>query len=238
MDKKEITTLKRNGQSQVVCYLSIGEAEDYRSYWEKQWNTTKPNFLCKENENWPGNFKVKYWQQNWQQVILDYLDEIIAQGFDGVYLDIVDAFQFFEYDAETDDWIDGRINTASNNSYRQDMVNLVMTIAKHSRSKNKDFIIIPQNGSELLNLPMYADVISGIGIEDLFTEGNKKQQRNHTEEVQQNLLIMNKIPKPILVIEYPSKDKIKSYVRDRSKKETMTMLITDRPLKMIGESWR
>ncbi len=99
----EINSLKtkENGAKRLVCcYMSIGEAEDYRFYWKKQWNKNKPSWLDAENKNWPGNYKVKYWDTNWQNIILGrenaYLDKILKASFDGVYLDIIDAFEYFE----------------------------------------------------------------------------------------------------------------------------------------------
>ena len=92
---------KSNGGSRlVICYMSIGEAEDYRYYWQSGWNTNPPDWLDEENPNWEGNFKVKYWDSEWQAIIFgnddSYLKKIIDAGFDGVYLDIVDAFEHFE----------------------------------------------------------------------------------------------------------------------------------------------
>lgn len=79
--------------------MSIGEAEDYRWYWQKQWNSKPPAFLCSENPEWKGNYKVKYWYPDWQTIICgedSYLSKIIQADFDGVYLDIIDAFEYFE----------------------------------------------------------------------------------------------------------------------------------------------
>ncbi len=84
----------------VLCYMSIGEAEDYRYYWKSEWDTDPPRWLAEENPDWPGNYKVRYWDPDWQAIIFGgpdaYLDRIIAAGFDGVYLDIVNAFEHFE----------------------------------------------------------------------------------------------------------------------------------------------
>lgn len=93
--------LKANGaQRIVICYMSIGEAEDYRYYWQNDWKNNPPSWLAGENPHWKGNFKVRYWDQNWQDIIYGnssaYLDKILASGFDGVYLDIIDAFEYFE----------------------------------------------------------------------------------------------------------------------------------------------
>jgi cysteinyl-tRNA synthetase, unknown class len=89
--------VKKNGARRlVVSYLSIGEAEDYRYYWRPEWKRKPPAWLDKENPNWPGNYKVKYWYSEWQDIILDYTRRIVETGFDGAYLDIIDAFAYYE----------------------------------------------------------------------------------------------------------------------------------------------
>lgn len=93
--------LKNNGGRRlVISYMSIGEAEDYRYYWNKSWKVGSPSLIKKENPDWKGNYKVKYWKKEWQDVIYgnnnSYLKKIIDASFDGVYLDIIDAFEYFE----------------------------------------------------------------------------------------------------------------------------------------------
>ncbi|MDI1255681.1 MAG: endo alpha-1,4 polygalactosaminidase [Flavobacterium sp.] len=93
--------VKANGGSRlVICYMSIGEAEDYRYYWNPDWAINKPEWLKAENPNWPGNYKVQYWNSDWQHIIYgnndSYLKKITDAHFDGVYLDIIDAFEYFE----------------------------------------------------------------------------------------------------------------------------------------------
>lgn len=99
----EITQLKNKsngGNRMVISYMSIGEAESYRYYWQQNWQTNKPDWLDAENPDWPGNFKVKYWYDEWQNIIFgndsSYLKKILNAGFDGVYLDIIDAFEYYE----------------------------------------------------------------------------------------------------------------------------------------------
>ncbi|MBN2050145.1 MAG: endo alpha-1,4 polygalactosaminidase [Spirochaetales bacterium] len=88
------------GTRLLICYMSIGEAEDYRYYWQDSWNRDQPEWIAAENPAWKGNYKVEYWNTDWQAIIYGstaaYLDRIIAAGFDGVYLDIIDAYEFFE----------------------------------------------------------------------------------------------------------------------------------------------
>jgi len=86
----------------VVSYMSIGEAEDYRFYWQSSWSSNSPAWLKAQNPDWPGNYKVEYWDSDWQQVIYgnnsSYLQKVLNAGFDGVYLDIIDAYEYFEGD--------------------------------------------------------------------------------------------------------------------------------------------
>ncbi len=84
---------KQSGKRRlVIAYMSIGEAEDYRYYFLQ--DNKKPTWLDVENPQWLGNYRVKYWQKDWQNIIYgssdSYLDQIIDQGFDGVYLDTID----------------------------------------------------------------------------------------------------------------------------------------------------
>ena len=99
----EINQLKikaNGGKRLVISYMSIGEAENYRYYWQSNWNYNKPGWLDKENPKWAGNFTVKYWYPEWQSIIYgndnSYLKKILNSNFDGVYLDIIDAFEFYE----------------------------------------------------------------------------------------------------------------------------------------------
>ncbi len=95
----EIESLKEkaNGGSRlVICYMSIGEAEDYRYYW----NSLDKNLICSENPDWEGNFAVKYWEADWKSVIYgndqSYTKKVLDAGFDGVYMDIIEAYETFE----------------------------------------------------------------------------------------------------------------------------------------------
>ena len=49
-----------------------------------------------------GNYTLRrrYWHPDWKKIIYGnsdaYLDRIVAAGFDGVYLDKIDVFEYFE----------------------------------------------------------------------------------------------------------------------------------------------
>jgi cysteinyl-tRNA synthetase len=107
-DVRSLKTKADGGRRLVISYLSVGEAEDYRYYWDRSWDRYRdgrpdaeaPDWLTGENPNWRGNYKVRYWDPEWQAILFgsreSYLDQIISRDFDGVYLDIIDAFEYFE----------------------------------------------------------------------------------------------------------------------------------------------
>ena len=226
----------------VVAYISIGEAEDYRPYWRKEWGSkgkltaSAPAWLGAENPEWKGNYRVKYWNAGWQKLILAAIDVAMAQGFDGVYLDIVDGFQTFEQDGK--DFIDDRVNPETKQSYRRDMVDWVKAIAASARAKNPAALVIPQNGSQLVAHPDFLEVISAIGIEALFTDGNKVQPKSHTNEVLGHLSKIAAAKKPALLIEYPKSAERQALTKKLAVENGLVWLVTDRRLKTLGESGR
>lgn len=102
LSQQEVNSLKvkKNGASRLVyAYMSVGEAEDYRNYWHTEWSKKPPSWIAVSNNDWPGNYKVKYWDKQWKKILFGstnaYLDNILAAGFDGVFLDVVDAYEYF-----------------------------------------------------------------------------------------------------------------------------------------------
>ncbi len=187
------------GSKTLISYMSIGEAEDYRYYWQDAWAAaaTRPAWLDDLNPDWEGNYKVRYWDPAWQAVILGnanaYLDRIIAAGFDGVYLDIVDAFEYWQEDKPERPAAD------------KDMIAFVTKIAAYARKKRPGFMVIPQNGEALLEDPAYRKVISAQAKEDIFygQDGDgKNNKKAAVSECLDNLALARADGIPILAIEY------------------------------------
>lgn len=204
---EEVKALKRKpdgGERIVLAYMSIGEAETYRFYWDWKWGGTwygkitslffAPSWLGPENAVWGGNFAVRYWDEGWQRVVIGeggYLDRIVAAGFDGVYLDKIDSC--LEAIAK------GRP------SARDDMRTFVRRIAEAGRKKSPGFLVVPQNGEELLDDPGYVAVIDGMGKEDLLFGEFKEQAANPADLIQRRVGMIAPLVtarKPVLAVEY------------------------------------
>jgi cysteinyl-tRNA synthetase len=192
--------IKPDGSRRIVlAYLSIGEAEIYRYYWNKDWETAAlaPPWLGEKNKNWRTNVLVRYWYDDWQSIIFrgpnNYLDRIMKAGFDGIYLDRVDAIHDFEKE---------------NPDARDQMVAFVKTLAAHARSLKPGFLVVPQNAEELLDDTSYRAVIDGIAKEDLlFGDGSSKHPNKpkRIEASTRHLDEMTSDDKPVFVVEYLDK---------------------------------
>ncbi|WP_084146979.1 MJ1477/TM1410 family putative glycoside hydrolase [Maridesulfovibrio zosterae] len=202
--QSEISVLHKFSKT-VLCYFSIGEAEEYRFYWKKEWKNNPPHFLGIENPDWAANYKVKYWREDWWEICLQpYLDSILEAGFDGVYLDIVDAYWFWhEQGMEVQ-------NTAD------DMVKLIKRIADYCRkSAGKNFIICPQNGLGVFEScsPEYKDIyfktINMVGLESLLFNIHSESDRDYRLTLCKKLTDAGKI---VLDVEYIDKIKYVDYL--------------------------
>ncbi len=196
---EEIEMIKESGKI-VLAYLSIGEAEDYRFYWNDSWRENPPEWLGKENPEWPGNYPVRYWYEEWHEIIIRYVDKIISQGFNGLYLDRIDVF---EYWSNPDN---GENFTISVEEAAKLMIDFVLKIAYYCRVERgiNDFLIVPQNGENILEYDngSYLDAISGIGIEDLWYEGLKPKDPEEISCRMHYIDIIKEAGKIVLSVEY------------------------------------
>lgn len=191
--------VKPDGRRRIVlAYLSIGEAEDYRYYWDPEWSHTPPDWLGPENPEWKGNYWVRFWDARWQEIIYrgagSYLEKVVAAGFDGVYLDRIDAFD--EPDPEYDP---SRRMLA--------MAQFVSALAERGRALNPGFLIVVQNGEELLENADYRRTIDGFAKEDLLFGIRKDGQRNTRSQTRASLNLISLLldsGKPVFLAEYLS----------------------------------
>ena len=225
--RAEVATMQRKaggGSRLVLAYLSIGEAEDYRSYWQRNWLYSPPAWLGSENPDWPGNYAVHYWDPQWQNLIVggpgSYLDAILAAGFDGIYLDRVDAF-------------DIAVPGTSRETRLELMAEFVAAIAAHARQRKPGFIVVGQNAEELLENPIYADAIDAVGKEDLFFGLDGDGTPNAKSELRASLTPLQRFQasgKPIFLVEYLETSESKVQARQSAAALGAPLFIGDREL--------
>ena len=178
----------------VVAYLSVGESEEFRFYWNDDWKKSPPDWLGEENCAWPKARRVRYWQPGWKDINFraadSYLARIIEAGFDGVYLDRVDIYETFEKE---------RVKA------RAEMIEHVAELARTARRLKPGFFIIPQNAESLLSDVNYRFVIDGLGKESLLHGNSATAKRNTREEIAWSLGQIRQLAsdgKPTFAVEY------------------------------------
>jgi uncharacterized protein (TIGR01370 family) len=158
----ETEALRQSGKL-VLSYISIGAADVGRFYDRDPSDPSSPFsspegdvLLGSENENFPGTFFVRFWSADWRNIIFgddplpewvntsdperrNYLERVLAAGFDGVYLDDVDAYQRFS----------AELGDGSRPSAALEMLLFIHQISTWAKAKRPGLIVYPQNGENL-----------------------------------------------------------------------------------------
>jgi cysteinyl-tRNA synthetase, unknown class len=193
------------GRRLVLAYLSVGEAAEFRRYWRRDWDSHPPEWLGAANLNWPGSWSVRYWDSRWQEILFSgnnsLVDRILATGFDGVFLDRVDAYQ---------DW------RAERPSAPDDMIDLVGRLAERARSVRPEFLVMAQNSEHLLVSERYMSIIDAVSKESLLYGITSEGARNGAEDTAWSLSYLDLAKRaglPIFVIEYLAQPKVIAQAR-------------------------
>lgn len=210
----------------LIAYLSCGEAENYRTYWNK---IKDEPWIIGENPNWPGNFYVDISHPQWQNIILnEVIPKIINQGFRGLMLDTLDTASYLE-DVFPDKY-KGR---------KQVMVEMIKKI--HTRYPQ--LYLISNNGFSILE--KIAPYLSGALAEDItmqidFKNGGYK--RVDKSERQRKVKILTKIKKKynleIFTLDYVASGdkKMRKIAYNFSKRKGFHPYIAEKDLNRIYEN--
>lgn len=269
--RAEVEEIKAD-RSVLAAYVSIGEASDFRDYWDKDWTTTgkatgkltnqAPDWLGPVNPDWPESRKVRYWDDDWQDVMFNDkgpngegtgdLDKIVSKGFDAAYLDIVDAYYFWGEEVKNKDREPG--DPKNEKQAAQRMVDFIVDMAEHARETNPDFFLIPQNGAWIIDalkggkqedtvrIKAYYEVIGGIGIEDLYFRGGNKDENNKFKPDEQTIRVLQRDfldhDIPVYVTDYITGDKrIHKFEKVALEDGFIPYAAPSRELDEIGPPW-
>ena len=227
----------------VLAYLCIGEAEDWRWYWTwpEKWRKNRPRpagwpafILRPDPDGWSGCFPVAYWDPAWKDILLtgsetlqanppsyrSVLDEVVQSGFDGVYLDWVEAY---------DDPVVRRAAKSAQVNPAQEMVRLLGEIRTYGRQRNPNFMVVQQNAAGLLQRQHdLLDVIDAIAQEDIWYAGkadcewidarghDRATPADQTREYIKLLEAYRAAGKPVLTVDYTVAHAADTYRQSRA----------------------
>ena len=93
----------------------------------------------------------------------------------------------------------------ANRNARAEMIAFVKTLAAHARAVKPGFLVVPQNGEELLADKGYRAVIDGLGKEDLLFGESKDARPNDAKSIAANVALLHLLTsdhKPVFAVEY------------------------------------
>lgn len=150
----EIQAVRATGKF-VLAYFEIGAIEDYRP----EWPEVPADLMLGAVDGWPSEQYVKYWDSRWWTIVAKgRIDQALAAGFDGAYLDMVVTYEEIPADAAG----------TNRDDLARKMVDLIVEISAYAKSQNPNFKIVPQNSPELHAYPGYLAAIDGLGMEELY----------------------------------------------------------------------
>ncbi|MBT3359845.1 MAG: hypothetical protein HN403_09495 [Rhodospirillales bacterium] len=103
LSRQAVETLKfkKLGAKRLVfAYVDIASVASHAYFWKDHWREGSPHWISAPVPGNPDRFFVQYWNPEWRKIISgdanSYIYGIIRQGFDGVILDGMENYRFFE----------------------------------------------------------------------------------------------------------------------------------------------
>ena len=186
---KDLDRIKERG-TLCVAYVSLGEAEDYRWYWDEM---KHKDFILEENPDWEGNYYIDPRSEEWKQYfIYRVIPKVLRDGYDGLFLDTIDTAEYLEWKDEE--------------KYKGSM-DAMAELIKAIRKNYPRIIIISNNGLAIIDkFAKYVDIAL---VEDLYTMydfENEKYGFQEKEITEENRALLQNISReyniPVLTLEY------------------------------------
>jgi cysteinyl-tRNA synthetase len=186
--RPEVAAVQASGKV-VLAYFEIGAIEDYRPEWSQVPSDMKLGAVG----GWPSEQYVKYWDERWWPIVKGRVDQAIAAGFNGAYLDMIVTYE--------------EIPATAAGTNRSDlaakMVDLIARLSQYAKSIDPNFKVLPQNSPELRTWPKYLPAIDGIGMEELyFLATDKACSQSWCADNRNNAAAIRSAGKRVLTIDY------------------------------------
>ena len=95
VERETIRKLQKFG-TEVIAYVNLGMAEEWRSYWKERWRRSPPRWIAEKSREWSGEYVVMFWHPAWRRILRKVLKSIEREGYDGILLDNIDVYEYWE----------------------------------------------------------------------------------------------------------------------------------------------
>lgn len=219
---EEITAVRESGK-RVLAYFEIGAIEEYRP---EHARVKADGLMLNRWADWPEEHFVRYWDPRWWDgVVRPRVDQALAAGFDGAYLDTPLAYEEIDLalvPGETRDSLAAR------------MAALIARVSEHAKRDRPDFWVVPQNAPELQEQRGYTEAIDGIGMEELFFLAMDEPCAE--DFCDENLAATRRLRdagKLVLAVDYATSPSHVEEACRRYREERFTGYVTTRPLDRV-----
>ncbi|HTQ12996.1 MAG TPA: endo alpha-1,4 polygalactosaminidase [Rhizomicrobium sp.] len=123
----QVAALEAQGRT-VVGYVNLSVTDDNRSYWDPSWTTgghdtdpltaSAPDWLQGQRTNGFG-YIAKFWLADWQKIVVQQAVWLVNHGYNGVFLDNMDAYYALQ----------GTAGAPDNATLADDMINFIAKIS-------------------------------------------------------------------------------------------------------------
>jgi cysteinyl-tRNA synthetase len=148
---REYNTIHYRKVPIILAYIDIGQAEDWRWYWEDNWKIGDPDWIIGDDpDGWEGCYPVAFWDTTWQNIVIygyegkSFVEMTLEDGFDGIYMDWVEAF------CDSLVVVKAQMDGVDPVNEMFDFIEKICTYARQeSPNANPEYLIIAQNAPDL-----------------------------------------------------------------------------------------
>lgn len=170
--REEVDRIRRGGERPVLAYLNVAEIETYRDY-HREADPGAPRWWTTTSDH--GEVLAAFWSPAWHEALGRRVDEMMALGVDGIFLD--DAMHYFSMaDLSADpDFDPARDQPEGFQGHATEMMSLVSDLARRARSHVDDAIVVVNNAAFIGRdagpensraFDLYRDQVDGLLVEN------------------------------------------------------------------------
>lgn len=145
--RDEVREIRDGGRRVVLGYINVAEIErlrDYRS--DAQNGPEAPAWRGPISRD--GEWLANYWTPEWEEIVLARVDRVLAQGYDGVFLD--DALHYYTFAASLLE--PGALKRDAGTpmdaaGFARAMMRLVRRAAERARSHDREALVVVNNAA-------------------------------------------------------------------------------------------
>jgi uncharacterized protein (TIGR01370 family) len=155
---EEIFEIRKGGARPVLGYINLSEIETYRDYWVEMASARGEDPGASVLDPPPvwfgalttaGEQLAAFWTPEWEAILKERVDRLLALGLDGVFLD--DVLHYYGWavgqDLQMVDGVDLAGAPEGATGFARAMMGLVERLAAHAKSRRCDVAFIVNNGA-------------------------------------------------------------------------------------------